>query len=111
VIELRQATAQNVSVSDDALAVDLADGRTITVPLVGFPRLAHGMPAERANWRLIGSGEGIHWPDLDEDISVESLLAGRKSGETQESLRRWLRGRKAVVQPAEGEVDCRRGSV
>ncbi len=96
VTELREATADNVSVSDDALAVDLADGRTITVPLAWFPRLAHGTPAERANWRLIGSGEGIHWPDLDEDISVESLLAGRRSGETQESLRRWLQGRKAA---------------
>jgi hypothetical protein len=96
VTELREATAHNVSVSDDALAVDLADGRTITVPLAWFPRLAHGTPAERATWRLIGSGEGIHWPGLDEDISVESLLAGRRSGETQESLRRWLQGRKAA---------------
>jgi hypothetical protein len=94
--ELREATAHNVSVSDDVLAVDLADGRTITVPLAWFPRLAHGTPAERANWRLIGSGEGIHWPDLDEDISVESLLAGRRSGEVQESLRRWLQARKAA---------------
>jgi len=87
--------AQGLSVSDDALVVDLADGRTITAPLAWFPRLAHGTPTERANWRLIGGGEGIHWPDLDEDISVESLLAGRRSGETQESLRRWLAARKA----------------
>ncbi len=94
--ELREALAQSLSVSDDAVAVDLVDGRTITVPLAWFPRLANGTPAERANWRLIGSGEGIHWPDLDEDISVESLLAGRRSGETQESLRRWLQGRKAA---------------
>ena len=91
--ELREALAQSVSVSDDALIADLVDGRTITVPLAWFPRLAHGTPAERANWRLIAGGEGIHWPDLDEDISVESLLAGRRSGETQESLRRWLRRR------------------
>ena len=94
--ELGEAATHNVSVSDDALAVDLADGRTITVPLAWFPRLAHGTPAERANWRLIGGGEGIHWPDLDEDISVQSLLAGRRSGEAQESLRRWLEGRKAA---------------
>jgi len=93
--ELREAMAQSVTVSDDALVVDLTDGRTITVPLAWFPRLAHGTPAERANCRLIGTGEGIHWPDLDEDISVESLLAGRRSGETQESLRRWLGSRKA----------------
>ena len=91
--ELRETAAQNVKVGDDILAVDLVDGRTITVPVVWFPRLVHGTPAERANWRLIGSGEGIHWPDLDEDISVASLLAGRRSGETQESLRRWLKTR------------------
>ncbi len=91
--ELREAWAHSLTVSDDALVVDLADGRTITVPLAWFPRLAHGTRAERANWRFIGSGEGIHWPDLDEDISVESLLAGRRSGETQESLRRWLERR------------------
>jgi hypothetical protein len=94
-IELREAVAQGVTASDEALIVALADGRTITVPLAWFPRLAHGTPAERANWRRIGGGVGIHWPDLDEDISVESLLAGRRSGETQASLRRWLRARKA----------------
>src|ERR1039457_763050 len=93
--DLREAAAQRVTASDEALTVDLADGRTITVPLAWFPRLAHGTPAERANWRLIGGGSGIHWPDLDEDISVESLLAGRRSGETQESLRRWIEARKA----------------
>lgn len=91
--ELKEAVAQGVTASDEALMVDLADGRTITVPLAWFPRLAHGTHAERANWRLIGGGTGIHWPDLDEDISVESLLAGRKSGETQASLRRWLQAR------------------
>ena len=80
---------------EEALVVDLADGRTITVPLAWFPRLVYGTPAERANWRLIGGGVGIHWPDLDEDISVESLLAGRGSGETQASLRRWLQTRRA----------------
>jgi hypothetical protein len=93
--ELKEATAQNVSLSNDALVVDLADGRTITAPLAWFPRLAHGTPLERATWRFVDGGEGIHWPDLDEDISIESLLAGRRSGETQESLRRWLDSRKA----------------
>lgn len=87
--------AQSLNLSNDALVVELADGRTITVPLAWFPRLAYGTRTERANWRLIGNGEGIHWPDLDEDISVESLLAGRRSGESQESLRRWLKRRKA----------------
>jgi hypothetical protein len=93
-IELREALAQEVRISDDALVVDLVDGRTISAPLAWFPRLAHGSAQERANWRLIAGGEGVHWPDLDEDISVESLLAGRKSGETQESLRGWLQRRK-----------------
>jgi Protein of unknown function (DUF2442) len=92
-IELKDVPARGVNVSDEALAVDLADGRTITVPLAWFPRLAHGTTDERLNWRLIGGGRGVHWPDLDEDISVESLLAGRQSGESQESLRRWLDSR------------------
>jgi hypothetical protein len=93
--ELGDAVAQSVTASYEALIVDLADGRTITVPLAWFPRLAHGTPVERATWCLIGGGVGIHWPDLDEDISVESLLAGRRSGETQASLRRWLQTREA----------------
>jgi hypothetical protein len=70
--------------------VDLRDGRTITVPLEWYPRLAHASTAERANWRLIGTGEGIHWPDLDEDISIEGLLAGRPSGESPASFQKWL---------------------
>lgn len=94
--ELGQALARSISVSDDALIADLMDGRTISVPIAWFPRLAHGTPTERANWRLIARVEGIHWPDLDEDISVESLLAGRRSGETQQSLRRWLNGRESA---------------
>jgi len=66
--ELRSALAQQVTVTDDALVVDLVDGRTVSVALPRFPRLAHGTTAERANWRPIGRGEGIHWPDLDEDM-------------------------------------------
>ena len=93
--ELGEARAQRVSVTEDALVVELVDGRTITVPLAWYPRLAHGSPNERADWRFIGEGEGIHWPQLDEDISIEGLLAGRRSGETQASLRRWLELRKA----------------
>jgi hypothetical protein len=82
-----------VTVTEDALVVDLVDGRTVSVPLSWYPRLAHGTSAERSNWRLIGRGEGIHWPDLDEDISVAGLLTGWPSGETQNSLRRWLEAR------------------
>lgn len=91
--EIRPVQAQNVEVTEDALRVDLVDGRSVSVPLAWFPRLANGRPAERANWRLIGRGEGIHWPELDEDISVEGLLAGRRSGESQASLARWLASR------------------
>jgi hypothetical protein len=92
--DIGEARALRVSLTDDALVVDLVDGRTITVPLAWYPRLAHGSPAERAHCRLIGEGEGIHWPDLDEDIGIDGLLAGRRSGETQASLRRWLEGRR-----------------
>lgn len=82
--------ARRVTCSGDALTVELADGRTLSVPLSWYPRLLHGLPAERSNWELIGEGDGIHWPDLDEDVSVEGLLAGRRSGETKRSLERWL---------------------
>ena len=93
-IETIEARAQRLTVTGDALVVDLLDGRTITVPLAWYPRLAHGSDTERAHWRFIGEGEGIHWPDLDEDISVEGLLAGRRSGESQASLGRWLANRR-----------------
>ncbi len=68
----------------DTLTVDLSDGRTIAVPLGWFPRLVNATPEERNNWRLIGRGYGIHWEDIDKDISVEGLLTGKPSGETQE---------------------------
>jgi len=93
-VELEEVFSRSLSVQNDSLAVKLADGRTISAPLAWFPRLAHATSAERANWRLIGAGSGIHWPDLDEDISIASLLAGRRSGESQESLCRWLAERR-----------------
>ncbi|MFP4131115.1 MAG: DUF2442 domain-containing protein [Thiohalospira sp.] len=68
--------AEEVRLTDEELIVALADGRTLTVPLVWFPRLAAASPQERANHQLMGEGEGIHWPDLDEDLSVAGLLAG-----------------------------------
>ena len=89
----RAALAVAAAATDDALVVDLDDGRTLSVPLAWYPRLLHGTPAERGHWRLVGRGEGLHWPDLDEDVSVEGLLAGRPSGESQRSLQRWLEGR------------------
>ncbi len=85
-----EAGTQTVAVTDDALIVDLLDGRTILVPLAWYPRLLHATPAERNNWRLIGEQEGLHWPDLDEDISFENLTLGKPSGESQSSLKRWL---------------------
>ncbi len=92
--EVRLPAAMQVSITEDSLVVDLVDGRTLSVPLAWYPRLLHGTPEERANWRLIGRGEGIHWPDLDEDLSVEGLLAGRPPGESQRSFARWLEGRR-----------------
>lgn len=92
-VEIEVPNAENVFVTEDSLSVGLSDGRTISVPLAWFPRLLHATPEERKNWRLIGKGQGIHWKDIDEDISVEGLLAGRPSGESQESLRKWLNQR------------------
>jgi hypothetical protein len=92
--EIAVPAATNVIVTDDTLTVDLSDGRTISVPLAWYPRLAHGTPDERAKWRLIGRGEGIHWPELDDDISVEGLIAGKPSGESQASLARWIEQRR-----------------
>lgn len=85
--------AERVTVNDDTLRVDLSDGRSISVPLAWYPRLVHATPQERSEWRLIGRGQGIHWEALDEDISVEGLIAGRPSGESQASLKRWLESR------------------
>jgi hypothetical protein len=92
-IEIRAPVAQNVVVTEDALVVELADGRTVSAPIAWYPRLLHGSPEERNNWRLIGSGEGIHWPALDEDISVENILFGQPSGESARSFKRWLESR------------------
>lgn len=91
--ELQAARASHVALSADTLSVELVDGRSISVPLGWYPRLTHGTAKERNHWRLIGQGEGIHWPDLDEDISVANLLAGRPSGESQLSFQRWLERR------------------
>ena len=89
-VETQVPAAIRVQVDDVALSVDLSDGRSITVPLAWYPRLSHATSDERNNWRLIGNGHGIHWPDLDEDISVQNLLAGNPSGESQTSFKRWL---------------------
>lgn len=92
----REAKAQRMAVTEDSLVVDLIDGRSISAPLVWYPRLLNSTPGERNNWRLIADGKGIHWPDLDEDLSVDSLIVGRPSGESPQSLKRWLESRKGL---------------
>lgn len=88
------ARVVNVMATDDTLSVDLEDGRTVSVPIGWYPRLAHGTPAERANFQISGAGYGIYWPDLDEDIGVEGLLLGKKSAESPASFERWLQRRR-----------------
>lgn len=84
------AYAEDVTVTEDTLSVALSDGRTISAPLAWFPRLLQSTPDERNNWRLIGKGHGVHWKDIDEDVSIENLLAGEPSGESQSSFKKWL---------------------
>ena len=91
------AVAQKVRVTDRALVVELRDGRVVSVPLAWYPRLAEGSARERRRWELLGPGIGIHWPDLDEDISIEGLLDGLPSGESLASLDRWRASR---IRPA-----------
>ncbi len=88
-----EALATHVQMSADTLSVELADGRTIAVPLAWYPRLAHASEEERLHWRLLGDGRGIHWPAIDEDISVANLLAGQPSAESQSSFKKWLASR------------------
>jgi Protein of unknown function (DUF2442) len=92
--EFNLPRATSVSATPESLTIELSDGRTLTVPLAWYPRLLHANATERGHWRLIGGGEGITWPDIEEDISVESLIAGRPSRESQASFRRWLDARK-----------------
>jgi hypothetical protein len=92
--EITLPRAVTVDAGDKALTFTLSDGRSISIPLDWYPRLAEATPAERANWRLIGTGEGVHWPDLDEDISAESVIRGKPSAEGVSSLQRWRSGRR-----------------
>jgi Protein of unknown function (DUF2442) len=96
-MEIEIPFVEKVAVSEDTLCVDLSDGRSISVPLAWYPRLSHASSAERKRWRLIGRGVGIHWEELDEDISVEGLLAGRASGESQASFSKWLAKRSSRI--------------
>ena len=92
-VEIDVPNAMDVTVTEDTLSVDLSDGRTISVPLAWYPRLLYASQEERDTWRLIGNGEGIHWPGPDEDISINHLLAGKPSTESQRSLKKWLQQR------------------
>jgi hypothetical protein len=96
-VELKIPNAENVTITDDTLSVDLSDGRTISIPVAWYPRLSHAKKKERKNWMLIGCGHGIHWKDIDEDISVEGLIAGKSSGESQASFKKWLEARETRI--------------
>ena len=94
VIDDSSLRAVRAQVTKEALVVDLADGRSVSVPLGWYPRLMEASEEEKRQLRLIGNGEGIHWDLLDEDLSVEGIVAGRRSMESAESFRRWLQDRK-----------------
>ena len=91
--EVRRPRSIQVSVSEGYLSVALDDGRIVSVPLDWYPRLFESSPAERQNWRLLDDGRGIRWDEIDEDISVAGLVAGRRSGESEKSLARWRQAR------------------
>lgn len=92
-VEIEIPSIEGVAITDESLTVDLSDGRTVSVPLAWYPRLVHATSKERSNWRLIERGLGIHWETLDEDISVEGILVGKPSGESQTSFKNWLQSR------------------
>jgi hypothetical protein len=92
-IEIEEASAQAVRVSEDSITIDLLDGRTIIAPLVWYPRLWYGTALERSQFEILADGTLVHWPVLDEDLSVTGLLAGRRSGESPASLKMWLQER------------------
>jgi uncharacterized protein DUF2442 len=99
-VAVQEARAQRVSVNEDALIVDMVDGRTIIVPIAWYARLWHGAPDERSNLEISGDGTLTYWPDLDEDLSVSGILAGRRSGESQQSFKRWLEKRAIAGKPS-----------
>lgn len=92
-VEKREPRARSVVVNEESLTVDLMDGRTIIVPLVWYPRLWHGSSEERDHLEIFGDGTYIHWPELDEDLTVAGLLAGLPSVESPQSLKTWMEAR------------------
>ena len=109
-VEAREALAIHVEASADTLSVELADGRTIAAPLAWYPRLAHASAEELKSWRLLGGGRGIHWPALDEDISVANLLAGQPSAESQTSFKKWLAERAKTNRSRRKRAKAERGA-
>lgn len=97
-VEISISPAVDVSVSDEFLTVELADGRKISVPTAWYPRLMYGTPAERRKWSLCCSGEGLHWESLDEDISIRSLIAGLPSNENPAMIKKWMQTRKTLYE-------------
>jgi hypothetical protein len=93
--KLREARANKIIITEEELIAYLDDGRTIAVPISWYPRLLNGSVEERKNWRFIGEGTGIHWPDLDEDISIEGIIEGVPSQESKSSLSKWLEERQS----------------
>ena len=89
----KDPVAVKVTMMAERFVVDLEDGRSLVVPLAWYPRLLHGSEAERQNWQILGDGYAIEWPDLDEHIGVEGLLAGHRSGESERSWNQWLQKR------------------
>lgn len=92
----REAVASAVQVTEDELTVSLVDGRRVSVPLVWYPRLSHATQIEREKYELIGRGTGIHWPLIDEDLSVSGILKGNPSCESEKSLKAWLDERGSI---------------
>lgn len=89
--------ATQVKVTEDELIVDLSDGRRMSVPLAWYPRLLNATPSERQHFELLGDGYAIEFPDLDEHIGMEGLLAGRHSGESKQSFEKWLKSAKRQI--------------
>jgi hypothetical protein len=102
--EIQEARAMDVRVDENVLAVDLTDGRTIITPLAWYQRLMYVTPQERANFEIIGDSRYIHWPGLDEDLTVAGILAGRQSRESGESLKKWLVARPQAIKPPARQV-------
>jgi hypothetical protein len=96
--EISISPAVNASVTDNLLTVELADGRKISVPTAWYPRLAHGTPKERRQWTISYSGQGLHWEALDEDISIEGLIAGRPSNEHTAMIKKWMETRENIYE-------------